>query len=65
MLGGQPQAIPDFTCGKWMIRECKDVVKLKNEIMKFEKSRHKFYKAICRQQGNNNIYKIILRYGNF
>ena len=30
MLGGQPQAIPDFTCGKWMIRECKDVVKLKN-----------------------------------
>lgn len=28
--GGMPQAIPDFTRGKWMLREPKDVVELPN-----------------------------------
>ena len=26
--GGAPQSIPDFTRGKWLLRERKDVVKL-------------------------------------
>ena len=26
--GGMPQAIPDFTRGKWILRESKDVVEL-------------------------------------
>ena len=27
-MGGMPQAIPDFTNGKWVIREPKDVMPL-------------------------------------
>lgn len=28
--GGAPQSIPDFTCGKWLLREPRDVVELPN-----------------------------------
>ena len=28
--GGLPQAIPDFTAGKWLLREPRDVVELPN-----------------------------------
>ncbi len=27
--GGHPQSIPDFTCGKWLVREPKDVIDFK------------------------------------
>jgi hypothetical protein len=29
-MGGAPQAIPDYTNGKWILRESKDVLDLKN-----------------------------------
>ena len=40
--GGMPQAIPDFTRGKWMYRETKDVVELPNPMRETGESKTEF-----------------------
>ena len=40
--GGMPQAIPDFTRGKWMYRETKDVVELPNPMREEGESKTEF-----------------------
>lgn len=40
--GGMPQAIPDFTRGKWILREMKDVVEFPKVSVSEEKDKNKF-----------------------
>lgn len=40
--GGTPQAIPDFTRGKWILRESKDVVELPNPNEKTTENKNAF-----------------------